>query len=370
MRRKLWLAGLCWLVVAVGARASAAEGTALVIADRVNVRGQPSLAGDLITQLRKGPSVTVLEEIQAPVARAGEPGAWCRIRMPADTPLWVHAAYVDPQLKTVTAHRLNVRAGPSEHYSVLGQILRGALVKPIRVMDDWMEIEAPPGSYGFVATEFLQSEHADGGPTDAPPRTETEAPVRPAAPLPPATTLPTPPARAAAVSPPPSPESPAAAVAIDREPEPAPPSIAPAHPPPGLAFEAATGSVAPPAPAIAPVASAPVARSGTPLAGATRQTRLQGVEVGAPAGVLPSPDRRIVRREGIVRGPVSRGAPTYFILSHPQTGAAINYLHPASPDQRIKPLKGRRVVVVGEEWMDPRWPKTPLLELHLIELAP
>ena len=39
-------------------------------------------------------------------------------------------------------------------------------------------------------------------------------------------------------------------------------------------------------------------------------------------------------------------------------------------DQKLKAFKGRRVVVTGEELIDPRWPKTPVLAVETIELTP
>jgi len=80
--------------------------------------------------------------------------------------------------------------------------------------------------------------------------------------------------------------------------------------------------------------------------------------------------KRIVRREGIVSGTGSIQAPTHYELRSPETRKLINYLHPTSPDQKLKALKGRRVIVTGEELIDRRWPKTPVIEIETIQLAP
>jgi hypothetical protein len=89
---------------------------------------------------------------------------------------------------------------------------------------------------------------------------------------------------------------------------------------------------------------------------------------GAPASAPAT--KRIVRREGIVKSTTSIQAPTYYELQSAVTGKTLNYLHPTSPAQKVKPLKGKRVVVTGEELIDPRWPKTPVIDLETIELAP
>ena len=55
---------------------------ATVKQDRVNIRGRAALVAEVITQLHKGESVTVLEEIAVKNPKAGEPAAWAKITMP------------------------------------------------------------------------------------------------------------------------------------------------------------------------------------------------------------------------------------------------------------------------------------------------
>src|SRR5438552_9283735 len=121
----------------------------------VNVRGQPSFVGEIITRLKKGEEVAILEEITVEKPKPGEPGKWFRIAMPANTPVWVYSPLVDPTSKTVTPKRLNLRAGPGENYSVVGRLDQNAVVKEISKKGDWMEIEMPPNTYAFVAAELL-----------------------------------------------------------------------------------------------------------------------------------------------------------------------------------------------------------------------
>jgi hypothetical protein len=84
----------------------------------------------------------------------------------------------------------------------------------------------------------------------------------------------------------------------------------------------------------------------------------------------PPPLRRIVRREGLVRSTLSIQAPTYYELLNPQNRKTINYLHTDSMGTHLKDYRGRRIVVTGEEGIDPRWPKTPVIEVETIELIP
>ncbi len=88
--------------------------TGLVKHDAVNVRGQPSFIGEVITKLKKGESVTLLEEISLSKPKKNEPARWFRIAMPSNTPVWINASFIDPSTKTVVPKKLKVRAGPEQ----------------------------------------------------------------------------------------------------------------------------------------------------------------------------------------------------------------------------------------------------------------
>ena len=137
--------------------AQAAEETAVVSDGKINVRGKPSLIGEVITQLEQGEKVTVLERLTNTVQRVpGEPTNWARIKLPPNTPVWVFAPFVKEG--TVNVSRLNVRAGRGENYSVIGRLNRGEEVKAIRTLDEWMEIEQPTNAYAFVDLTLLKFE--------------------------------------------------------------------------------------------------------------------------------------------------------------------------------------------------------------------
>src|SRR5438445_5281038 len=114
MNTHRWLPAILLLLLAASVPASE---IATVNQSKVNVRGQPALVGEVITQLNKGDQVNFLEEISLEKPKAGEPAKWAKIKMPANTPVWVFASFIDPATKTVAARRLNLRAGPGENYS-------------------------------------------------------------------------------------------------------------------------------------------------------------------------------------------------------------------------------------------------------------
>jgi uncharacterized protein YgiM (DUF1202 family) len=184
MKTNHWLALTALLALGIMRPGAQAQDAAVVQQERVNVRGQPSLGGEVITQLRKGEPVTVLEEIPVKSPKPGEPEKWLRIAMPPNTPVWVHAPLIDPTNKTVTIKKINVRAGPGENFSVVGRLEKGDVVKEIRIVNDWMEIETPTGAYAFVAADLLKREKTaeETQIAAAPPPAPAPAPAPPAPP--------------------------------------------------------------------------------------------------------------------------------------------------------------------------------------------
>ncbi|MCS7337930.1 MAG: hypothetical protein NZ739_06780, partial [Verrucomicrobiae bacterium] len=90
-----------------------------------------------------------------------------------------------------------------------------------------------------------------------------------------------------------------------------------------------------------------------------------------PVVISPVPEeqlqpKRIVQREGIVRHSVSIQAPTLYCLVSPETGRIINYLYTTSTNLNLRRYKGLRVIVTGEEGLDPRWTNTPVLTIQRI----
>jgi hypothetical protein len=118
-----------------------------------------------------------------------------------------------------------------------------------------------------------------------------------------------------------------------------------------------------------PASSSPAGRALPLLPDAPEPQPSPAVRV-PPNEPLTDPSRRVVRREGLVRSTVSIQAPTYFELLSPENRKTINYLHADKVDINLKDYRGRKVVVTGEEAIDPRWPKTPLIEVETLELIP
>ncbi len=320
---------LCTLAVALSLSLGRAD-TATVKPDKVNVRAQPTLSGEVITQLQKGETVVILEEFTWAKPKRGEPARWYKIELPSNTPVWVFAPYIETTNKSVNVTRLNLRAGPGENFSVVGRLDRGTPVKEIRTEKSWMEIEAPPGAYAYIAADYVE-------------RTAPTTPPAPTTPEPTPTTapVPTPPPES---TPPPTPT----VVNVPTEPSPTP-AVEPAPTPP-----------VEPAPTPPPTNAAPTNVVAT-LPSPTTPEPTPTVEV-AP--------KRTVTREGRVVLSMSVQAPTEYALQSPETKRFINYLHTEQMGIKLKNFAGRRVIVSGEELLDVRWTNTPIMEVESINVVP
>jgi hypothetical protein len=344
------------------ARIQAAEETAVVTESKVNVRGQPSLVGEVVTQLQKGDRVTVLEHIKTEKSKPDEPANWAKIKLPANTPVWVFA----PMTKdgAVAASRLNLRAGPGENYSVIGRLQKGDKIKEIRKDNDWIEIEPPEGAYAFVDASLIKGPGEQAIARASAPAAVAPVPIIPKA-SPPQIVQPgtqTVPESVTTQNVKPSaPASELATATVPATPvlpqSQETPTATPNNPPP----VGNTGTLVTRPPAAAPE---------TTVAATTVRSSLPKVAEAPPAKAEQPLPKRVVRREGIIRATKSIQAPTWYELVHPETKKAIDFLNAESMGIKLKDYKGQKVIVSGEEGIDARWPNTPILELQTLDVVP
>jgi SH3-like domain-containing protein len=347
MKTNLWWILSAFIVAGMPATDFGEPAPAVVKGETVNVRGQPSIFSEVITQLKKGEKVVVLEEIVLKKPKPDDSPKWARIQMPANTPVWVAASFIDTNTSTVKPPKLNVRAGPGENYSVVGLLKKDEAVKSIRVQNTWMEIECPTNAYAFIASELLGPASPEAVAAPAPAEKPAEKPVEKPALLPVVTNAPPAiPAVPPAETPPPTTEQP--------KPEPEKVTSNESAPPP---FPAPSTVVTSAPPTLPPALVAPPPITPPPVA-----APLPKVEEPRP--------KRIVYREGIVRAVRSIQAPTNYELASPETGKTIDYLQPASTNIVLKPLIFKRIQVSGQEYMDSNWPSTPILKVDTLKLAP
>jgi hypothetical protein len=338
---------------------NAAEETAVVTEGKINVRGKPSLIGEVVTQLERGDKVTVLERITLDKPRPSEPTNWARIKLPANTPVWIFEPFVKEG--KVAATRLNLRAGPGENHDVIGRLNRGDDVKAIRTVGEWSEIAAPSDAYAFIDLTLVRFDGDTNAPT-APPtivlNPQPQQPEQIRSPAPPTLPAGTPG------------EAPATNATTLVSSEPAVTPTAPTTPQPADDL----------APAIQP-APTNVAAATEPDPAATSQNRPESTPAPLPKVAQPLPGKsqeplpkRVVRREGVIRPTKSIQAPTWFELANADTGKTINYLYDQkfslNSGIKLKDYRGKKIMVTGEEAIDPRWPNTPILEIETLDVLP
>lgn len=332
---------LATLMLCLATSVVTAQETATVKATRVNVRGQATLNSEVVTQLREGEPIKVLEQITLEKPGPGEPAKWAKIALPANTPVWINATFVKEG--EVSNTRLNVRSGPGENYSILGRLEKGTKVQAIRTVDEWMEIVAPEGTYAFVSVDFLEIK---GTPEVA----KVEAkPAEPAA-------KPVMKSKTESVEP-----LPTVKVESPVQPAPRPTAVAQASPAQVLND---SRPIAPPQPeVVAP--PAPVKPKLDPVAIPIPAP----MPAEAPVIVEQAPPQvRIITREGLVRRTVSVQAPSAYRLADPERmSTTINYLYVGDTGLDLKNFLGRKIRVSGSESLDPRWPNMPLIEIKTLE---
>jgi hypothetical protein len=136
-----------------GQAALAANQPVVVTGDNVNVRSRPSLEGEVLAKLDAGTVLSSFEKVPAAKRAPGQPAAWARVQLPATVPVWVHSAYLEAD--QVRADRLNLRSGPGENFSVLGQLKAGEKIKVRGQKGKWVQVEPPPQVEAFVAMDYV-----------------------------------------------------------------------------------------------------------------------------------------------------------------------------------------------------------------------
>lgn len=390
--------------LALSVAAAFAADEAVVKAPRINVRGQPTTGSEIVTQLKQGEKITVLEEIVHPKPAKDEPAKWLRIALPSNTPVWVSTQFLTNG--SVAVPRLNVRSGPGENFSVIGRIPKGTALKELRRNGDWLEIEAPASTFAYIAADLVIRNAA--APAPAPPASVGQLATKSKSSAKSADKSAKQMAKATPKGPP--------IAAPDTRPTPDAVEVKPITAPPLalLPGVAAPKSVTPPAAVLAPptvpIATAPepkpelvkvappaaltenVPPPVDPFASTGRfkvepEPQQRGVgawfkglfsrkpaaektkEVSPPAkpavdeGPLPV---RVVTREGVVARSWNIQTPSDWALQDAESGRVINYLWSSQTNIPWKTLKGRTIVVTGEEALDVRWPQTPVLRIETL----
>ena len=322
------------LAVLTCATIPALADTVVIRGDRVNVRSQPSLEGEVLAWMKRGETVET---------QASSKDGFIRIALPPKVAVWVYGPLVDRVSHQVKAPEARLRVGPGRNYGELGVLKKGATLTEIRESDGWLQVEPPAGLSAYVGAQFI------------------EPSVAPAAKLAAVKTGGILPADGDPVS--------------RAVPDPAlskPPAIA------GASATPVSTVTAPPPVSATPPPSAPViSMDPAPFSpGASRVTF--GGQVGDVAGDVAqssiqysSEKVRIVTRVGKVARSLEPQSPSHYQLRSPQRGEGmLGFLVGQDPQIPIAKFRGKTVQVVAEEYVNPGNRTQVLLRVQSIEEAP
>lgn len=319
------------LLAALTCAIPALADTVVIRGDRVNVRSQPSLDGEVLVWMKRGETVET---------QGSSKDGFIRIALPAKVAVWVYGPLVDRASHQIKAPEARLRVGPGRNYGELGVLKKGATLSEIRKSDGWLQVEPPAGLSAYVGAQFIEVSGAlaaklaavktggilpaDGDPVSGdlilptvpnPTRSKSSAiSVAPVASLPP----------------------PPTSLAIPSAP--APLSVA----------------------VVDPILPSPRASESTSAdrVGGVAQSSIQ----------YSSAKIRIVTRVGKVVRSLEPQSPSYYQLRSPQAGEGmLGFLVSHDPKTPIAGFRGKTVQVVAEEYVDPRNRTQVLLRVQSIE---
>ena len=319
------------LLAALTCAIPALADTVVIRGDRVNIRSQPSLDGEVLVWMKRGETVET---------QGSSKDGFIRIALPSKVAVWVYGPLVDRASHQIKAPEARLRVGPGRNYGELGVLKKGAALTEIRESDGWLQVEPPAGLSAYVGAQFIEVSGAPatqlaavktGGILPAEGDPVAGDPVSPAVPN--------------------STRSKSSALAV--APVPSSPT-----PPPSLAIPSAPAPVS--VAVVDPISLSPRASE------ATSGDRAGGV---AQSSIQYSSEKiRIVTRVGKVVRSLEPQSPSYYQLRSPQAGEGmLGFLVGQDPKTPIAGFRGKTVQVVAEEYVDPRNRTQVLLRVQSIE---
>jgi len=139
--RSLFLAALTCVIPALA-------DTVVIRGDRVNIRSQPSLDGEVLVWMKRGETLET---------QGSAKDGFTRIALPSKVAVWVYAPLVDRAAHQIKAPEARLRVGPGRNYGELGVLKKGATLTEIRESDGWLQVEPPAGLSAYVGSQFIES---------------------------------------------------------------------------------------------------------------------------------------------------------------------------------------------------------------------
>jgi uncharacterized protein YgiM (DUF1202 family) len=119
--------------------------------DKINLRAGPSINYESLYKLTKGEKLRVISEKYN----------WYKVVLPEYITCFISKKYVKRINKRdgiVTGSRVNLRAGPDNTATIIGQVNKNQRVKIIRILPEWYAISTPLDlAFGWVHKKFIDS---------------------------------------------------------------------------------------------------------------------------------------------------------------------------------------------------------------------
>ncbi|MBI4844868.1 MAG: SH3 domain-containing protein [Candidatus Omnitrophica bacterium] len=125
------------------------ESCGSIIADNVNIRSGPGLNFEIINKLKYGSLVLIL----------GEQLDWYKIALPRKSLIYINEQFIAPEnflRGSITADNINVRAGKSTAFNIVGQLNKNDTVEIIQKFNEWYEIFPYNNCYAWVNKNFVK----------------------------------------------------------------------------------------------------------------------------------------------------------------------------------------------------------------------
>lgn len=143
--------GASTLLLSLGYNTADAQEQGTVIASALNVRSAPGTENKVVSYLRKGDTVLILEK----------DNGWLKVQLPNKTIGWVSEKYISASetvsnIKVNCSSRLNVRSGPSTSYSIKTSVSNGQIFKVLEKSNNWYKIQVDGNTTGWVSGSYVE----------------------------------------------------------------------------------------------------------------------------------------------------------------------------------------------------------------------
>ena len=127
-------------------QAASAQQLVSIKGEKVNMRAEPTLAGEVLFQLGKGYPLRVIER----------KGSWFHVVDFENDKGWVARQLTSKTPHTVVkASRANVRSGPGKGYRVLRQAEYGEVFRVLAKRNAWVRVKGEDSRTGWIAGRLL-----------------------------------------------------------------------------------------------------------------------------------------------------------------------------------------------------------------------